>query len=143
MTTVAVDRKSLTMAADKRMQLHSTKVNKVFPVIRHEERWLLGGAGTLQHILNFVDWFEGPNTLEFPDMGETGMLALREDGALFFYYQSGTPIHITAPFFAYGSGSDYAMGAMAAGRTPQQAVQIASKFDSGTGGGVTMKTLRK
>jgi hypothetical protein len=38
--------------------------------------------------------------------------------------------------FAIGSGCKYAMAAMACGKTPAEAVKIAAKFDSFTGGAV-------
>ena len=38
------------------------------------------------------------------------------------------------PFFAIGSGTDYALGAMAAGASATRAVHIASGFDHYTGG---------
>lgn len=38
--------------------------------------------------------------------------------------------------FAIGSGSKYAMAAMACGKTPAEAVKIAAKFDCFTGGAV-------
>jgi hypothetical protein len=41
------------------------------------------------------------------------------------------------PFFAIGSGADYAMGAMARGATAREAVEIAMRFDTGSGIGVT------
>lgn len=42
-----------------------------------------------------------------------------------------------APFEAWGSGTKYALGAMAAGASAEEAVKIASMFDLGTGGPVT------
>jgi len=41
-----------------------------------------------------------------------------------------------APFFAIGNGTDFALGAMAAGADAKQAVKIAMKFDTATGGRV-------
>lgn len=38
------------------------------------------------------------------------------------------------PYVAVGSGSDVALGALYAGATPKQAVEIAAKIDAGTGG---------
>jgi len=37
------------------------------------------------------------------------------------------------PFFAVGSGGDFALGAMAAGKTAPEAIEIAAKHDSYTG----------
>ena len=43
-----------------------------------------------------------------------------------------------APFFAYGSGAEFAMGAMAFGATAEEAVKVATRFDTGTGGEITV-----
>lgn len=40
------------------------------------------------------------------------------------------------PFWAAGSGADYAMGAMAAGKDAKEAVEIACRFDINCGLGV-------
>ncbi len=45
------------------------------------------------------------------------------------------------PFAAIGSGSGIALGAMAAGKTAAEAVEIAARFDSGTGNGVDVLEL--
>lgn len=42
------------------------------------------------------------------------------------------------PFMAWGSGRDYAMGAMAMGASAGQAVEVASRFDINTGLGVDL-----
>jgi ATP-dependent HslUV protease subunit HslV len=43
-----------------------------------------------------------------------------------------------APFFAFGSGADYALGAMEMGATAEQAVAAAIKFDTNSGGPITV-----
>ncbi|MER9390093.1 hypothetical protein [Mesorhizobium sp. M0435] len=41
---------------------------------------------------------------------------------------------LEAPFFAIGSGTEFALGPLHAGRTAEEAVRIASEYDSLTGG---------
>ena len=48
---------------------------------------------------------------------------------LFIFYSCVDQSRITTPFFAIGSGRQYALGAMAAGQTTEQAVEIACRFD--------------
>lgn len=43
-----------------------------------------------------------------------------------------------APFFAYGSGADIAIGAMLAGATAEEAVRCAAERDTATGGEITV-----
>ena len=55
-----------------------------------------------------------------------------------FPYGSEVP-----PPFALGTGAKFAMGAMLAGKTPFEAVEIASKLDNDTGGMIQTVDLRK
>lgn len=43
-----------------------------------------------------------------------------------------------APFFAYGSGAEIALGAMIAGATAEEAVRAAAERDTATGGEITV-----
>lgn len=45
--------------------------------------------------------------------------------------------------WAIGSGADYALGAMYAGKSAKEAVEIASQLDTGTGLGVDVVTFDK
>lgn len=47
-----------------------------------------------------------------------------------------TPMHVQGDYFAVGSGAAYAIGALEAGASPVQAVEIAAKYDGNTGCGV-------
>lgn len=70
-------------------------------------------------------------------------LLVKADGSVFLFedgpYPSG-PITCDA-FYAIGSGSDFALGAMAMGATAQEAVGVAIRFDPNSGG--TVATLSK
>lgn len=46
------------------------------------------------------------------------------------------------PFFAWGSGADVAIGAMAAGASAEEAVRIAARYDVHTGGEIEVIHLR-
>lgn len=52
------------------------------------------------------------------------------------------PIVIREPY-AIGSGSDFAMGAMLAGKSAKDAVKIAAKLDCYTGGPIKVLSLDK
>lgn len=49
----------------------------------------------------------------------------------------------THPFWAIGSGSEYALGAMQMGADAESAVEVAKIFDMGTGGDVSTWTVRR
>jgi len=50
-------------------------------------------------------------------------------------------MYIPEKHFAIGSGSDFAIGAMAAGSTPKEAVMLASKHDTHTGLGCKVYSI--
>jgi len=85
-----------------------------------------------------MDWFAaGCDQDARPDFAQElnfTMLAVRPDGqAMLFnddYYPSGP---LVAPYFAIGSGSDFAHGALACGASAIQAVQIAIELDTVSG----------
>lgn len=63
------------------------------------------------------------------------LLVASADGARIFERQPMS-LKIEDPFYAHGSGRDYAMAAMACGKSAEEAVLIASRFDNGCGMGV-------
>ena len=84
---------------------------------------------------------------EAPDLGETTLSILMvekgEDGAknLFVLNSELYPIPIDTDFFSVGSGSDYAMGAMAMGASAADAIRVASQFDCHTNDKVEAESL--
>lgn len=63
--------------------------------------------------------------------GDIGILVLTTDGCLMMDNDM-QPIPVENEFWAMGSGAEYAMGAMAAGKNAKQAVEIACQFDPGS-----------
>lgn len=134
MTTVAF--RNGVMASDRESNLHGAEVDKVFC---GEGGILYGIAGVLSKCRKVVDWLISQNTAfpsDPPDVGsdeDWNVLVAYPDGSLFLYDWHLYPLQMKAPFLAIGSGSGYAMGAMAAGASAKKAVEIASQFDSYTG----------
>jgi len=58
-----------------------------------------------------------------------------------FYERQPIAVVVEDAYMAWGSGRDYAMGAMAFGADAEHAVSIASKFDNGCGCGIDMFLL--
>lgn len=69
------------------------------------------------------------------------MLMVAPDGSLRRLTKGGVA-SFEAPFYADGSGGEYAMGAMAMGANARQAVQVACRFDLASGDGIDTLTLR-
>lgn len=62
-------------------------------------------------------------------------LEILSDGRIFYYHDSFVPAGpLTGEYFAIGTGSEYALGAMALGASATEAVQIGAQFDAWTGG---------
>jgi ATP-dependent protease HslVU (ClpYQ) peptidase subunit len=82
------------------------------------ERWLIDGG-------------------KKPVVKEMSALHLMADGRLYYFSENCEPVEIEPPC-AVGSGMEFAIGAMEAGATPKQAVEIAARRDPGTGGKITV-----
>lgn len=87
----------------------------------------------------FHEWIRTNWTAEGWNIAlEEGFEALVIDtltGKCYMYENRLYPYEVKAPF-AIGSGFKYAMGAMLAGATAAQAVEIAARLDKNTGGEV-------
>lgn len=144
MTTIAFDGKSV--AADKLCGGRYT-VPKLW---RLPDGSVIGGAGDYDQIVEVVAWIsEGAaedRKPRFPDDRENGsdILLVESDGKAFWLtWPYLRKVQITEKFEAIGSGSEFALGAMAMGASAQRAVQIASRFDPNTGRGVSVVHLDK
>jgi hypothetical protein len=94
----------------------------------------------------FAKWLrDGADEKDFPFSGEPSLTALMINGAgeVFYFKDSPYPTGpLKAAFFAIGTGSDYAMGAMEQGASAIDAIHVAKKLDVWTGGDVLVKDLR-
>lgn len=68
------------------------------------------------------------------DSNDPALLVVDRATRQVYRHVSGLFLACSRPFHAIGSGRDYALAAMACGKTAQQAVEIAMSFDNGTGG---------
>ncbi len=92
---------------------------------------IIGFCGEVAQALVFVDWFFNQKKNRKPDLAsETGWeaMVLNKDGVT-TWDRSLRPIPMDDHFYAVGSGSLLAMGAMEHGASASQAVAIACKRD--------------
>jgi len=138
MSVIAWDGK--TLAADKLGCMGSLKITitKIFCLAT----CLVGYVGEIDAGEELVDWFSnGAVPGDFP-AGQRNidksnwLLVIAPDKSIKKYERTPFPITIEDPFFAMGSGRDYAMAAMYLGKTAREAVEIACIFDNGCGNGV-------
>lgn len=138
MTTILWSKAHNEVAADR--QLGSIKLDggKLF----HVPGGILTGAGYYDEILEVVDWFQNGCKKEtipqLPDRDsgkESDFLYVdTETGdAYFLTYPFLRRVKIKEQFFALGTGGQFAVGALAAGATPAEAMRIAHKYDVFTG----------
>lgn len=74
--------------------------------------------------------------------GTTGVLIEKKTGRISVYEGHGPFIYEPARFGAWGSGMEFALGALAAGASAEQAVKIATKFDINSRGPVRALKLK-
>lgn len=70
-------------------------------------------------------------------------LVVASEGRLFEYEQEPYLEEIVEPFFAFGAGRDFAMGALAAGASARQAVEIACRWSDSCGLGIDVYPLTR
>jgi len=140
MTTICYSKGIL--AADTQLTLTNIKIfaSKIF-ILR--PNFVISCAGDVDIEYKAMEFFRNPKWRqeEIPDYTkkenesdekkEFRCIGI-ENGQPFFCHDSLVPVPIEHPFFAIGSGSDIAMGAMHLGLTPQQAVILASELDINT-----------
>lgn len=139
MTTIAV--RDGVMAADSQMtdgHLRLMGCQKIYPV----GAALVGITGSLASALVFVDWYENRESRR-PDLSNESdfeALILTAEG-LDTWTANLRPIPVRSKFWAVGSGSHLAIGAMAMGASAVDAVKVACAFDIHSSGDVTVAQL--
>lgn len=134
MTTICSNRK---MMASDSMCIHGER-KSYGKKLQQTSGKIAGVAGDYADGLVFMEWLRGGGKGKAPK-GDYEALVLSDDGLML--YDSGKPSPITEEFYAIGTGSDGALGAMHCGCTPKQAVSIAIKIDVYSGGRVQVKRL--
>ncbi|GAC1333102.1 MAG: hypothetical protein NVSMB20_05320 [Bradyrhizobium sp.] len=140
MTTIAY--RDRTLASDSISTLGAIATCHFRKIARAPDGTLVAAAGgTLAcgALLRWVDGgMAGPLGLSNDDFTA---LAVNQDGELHFLSGDGSLTRIEADFFAIGSGSELALGAMAAGVSARRAVEIACQFDGHSGGEIRVVAL--
>ena len=134
MTTIAY--KDGVLASDRRATSGSEPPMTVDKLYQLNNGAVLGFAGMLDEGFRVVDWINaGMYPDEKPKVQHSEFIYLTVDGP-FYMEKFLRLLPIVDPFFAIGSGAQYALGAMASGRSAAEAVEVASRFDPLTGNGV-------
>lgn len=90
---------------------------------------IFAGAGDLDELGKFFEWRQGGDKPEIEDTLD--VLEVCAEG-IFIWGKKLVRLTIYEDVYAVGSGAQFAIGAMAAGATPKQALIIAAKYDHQT-----------
>jgi ATP-dependent protease HslVU (ClpYQ) peptidase subunit len=132
MTTIATDGKS--MAGDGLREMCRTIVDtKAQKVRRLADGRIVGTSGDTALGLQVVEWLEGKAPKPDRKVDDFAAIILYPSGKVETLSDCFQPIEVEVPV-AVGSGMDFAIGAMEAGKEPEEAVAIACKRDPGSGG---------
>lgn len=112
--------------------------------------YLAAAAGGLQEVQAFLDWVDAGYKQE--DKKKFGLegreveiqaIVVDKKKNIYFFEDRLYPFCVNAAFHALGSGTEIAMGAMAAGASAYSALKIASQYDSATGGPIKLLSFPK
>lgn len=139
MSTIAFDGKTIAFDTQITCDDYAEEV-KVQKVFKTNGRIFLfaGGVGDYSLVKQFVIWAKHypifPDQIEYPEPSDSSFIAIDRDGKAWVFSHNSTPVYKTKNNVALGSGGRFALGAMAAGATAEQAIKIAGKFDIYTSG---------
>ena len=138
MTIVVWDGK--TIAADRQIT-RGDQVSSRVKLKRLDSGAVVCTCGDADRGLMLIDWYiNGKDPAVWPafQRADTGwvILVVVECGQVYEYNQEPVAIPVEAPYDAWGSGSSFALGALAMGATASQAVEAASKHCNTCGMGV-------
>ena len=142
------------IAADRQISQRRTIVGKTTKIGRAaSDRFLWGAAGHLTFISDLREWLtSGPNKpkhrgppdkdawleeMPVPKKGDEALIAdILDPGRIFAIDATGIEV-LDVPYFALGSGRDFALGALAVGAHPRDSIaKAAMGHCTMTGGGV-------
>ena len=106
-------------------------------------RVLFAAAGLSSLCLNFEAWVRSGCDGAPPSMGgregpNAVGLIFTDDGRCVKFCPDEGALSFTAPFYAYGSGGVVALGALEHGASAEEAVASAMRWDTCTGGEITV-----
>ncbi|WP_426955361.1 hypothetical protein [Muricoccus radiodurans] len=139
MTTIAWD--GTTLAGDRRIT-SGTTVYSTTKIRRTGDGRLIGATGDFGVCTQVLDWLErGGDRPNCQDSDRWAVaLEVMPDGTCWMHNRDSR-WKVEDAFAAIGSGRDYAMAVMALGHGAHQAIEIAARFDPGTGNGIDSLAL--
>lgn len=111
-------------------KLYEFKGNAIYP-----KDFIVGFCGDPGAMVKVSDWLREPKG-KAPRFKASEFAVLTSDNKIFGFYQADAWDEIDLPYYAIGTGSTFALGAMSCGALPAAAVEVAMEHDPSTGYGV-------
>jgi hypothetical protein len=147
LTTIAANKDSIacdlqaTHSGGYKFKL-ATKIGEFYQPLMYPTKFWVGFSGNVDAIPDIMDFYTNMHEYKkAPKIGGSECLVLTADKKLFTFVNPSKWLELKEKNYAVGSGAMFAMGAMEAGKTPLEAVKIASKKDPMTGMGFKNYTL--
>ncbi len=147
-TTIAVNQECI--AGDKQCTYGSTKLlikSKIYELSEagcanfNAKKILVGFCGNVDSIGDAIHWLNNPTEKE-PKVKKLQILMLNNKKEIWWSTNSVRNfMRVDQKYFALGTGADYAISAMQLGKSPIEAVKLASQHDIYTGMGFNELTL--
>lgn len=147
MTSIAVKITDdlIQVASDTQLTGGDTIHGDVIKIVRLGNT-IIGGCGDFQEVVKWMKWMvQGECATELQSAESFSGFIVSSDGVMkcvdnrFIEYQVTNKHGI----FAFGTGDRIALGAMRAGATAEEAVQIACELDIYSGGGVDVLEMKR
>jgi hypothetical protein len=115
-----------------------TKVHAFDNNLFYKTPFYVGLCGNLDQFAGVLGYFSDPSSYKkIPRMKKGEGLILSADGKIWTFTDPTTWLLVDQPYYAIGSGMNFAMGSMAAGSTAYEAVKYAATLCPNTGMGIT------
>lgn len=115
--------------------------DKIFK--RTDSKFVIGVSGPVENISRIQNWCDTQSSIGSLDSislsDNVDLLIVDCNTQQLYLFQNGVVFGFNQPIMAIGTGREFALGAMAAGATAEQAVEIARYYDNNTSGPI--KTL--
>lgn len=145
MTVIAWDGK--TLAADKRSISGGliSIVTKIFKV----PSGLVAVSGDYGCAMAMLNWFKNedqrpelfPECNKNPDKDYCHSILINKQREIWEFETNPFPFQLEQPYYAMGSGRDFALAAMHLGLDSKRAIEVAVRFQSDCGSGIDTLTL--
>lgn len=146
MTVVAIDGKTIACDTQITYGIHAEQSDLHSKVVETDD-FIFAYTGAYMLFQPWMNWFEegrDPAAIPPANYNDNGITLWAWDGAVLYEVNSQTPylIKIEHSLNALGTGREYAIGALEMGATAEEAVKIACKYDTNSGGAVKVFDLR-